>query len=438
MNTAPPTSPEQAAAERFAEAHFRWNFTVNVLDVAFFLLALSMVSQTTIMPLLVRELTDSTLAIGLIPAIASVGYLLPQLLIANYAEGLRRKKRFIQIISGIGERGPYLATGILVLTLGARAPEVVLVGFFLLLAITNTAAGLGTPPWYDLIAKAIPARRRGLWAGVSRGLGSLLGIGGATLAGRFLAEYGFPRGFAFCFFAATASLIISWIALSLNREPDSLVTKPRVSLTVYLRQLPAVLRRDRNYLRYLVARSVAVLGGMGTGFFMVYGADRFTIAGQMVGTLTGVLVGSQALGNLLLGAVADRLGHRAILAFGALTMAVAALSVLLAPSAAWLAVTFALVGLSTAAALVSSLNIILEFCAPEDRPTYIGLTNTLMAPATALTPLIGGALATAIGYGPMFGLAIVLAGLGGALLGFWVREPRRHTGHSGVGETADG
>ncbi|MGB9578161.1 MAG: hypothetical protein ACPL3S_02700, partial [Halothiobacillaceae bacterium] len=93
------------------EANLRWNFTVNVLDVAFFLLALSMVSQTTILPLLVRELTDSPLAIGLIPAIASVGYLLPQLLIANYAEGLRRKKRFIQIISGIGERGPYLATG---------------------------------------------------------------------------------------------------------------------------------------------------------------------------------------------------------------------------------------------------------------------------------------------------------------------------------------
>jgi MFS family permease len=432
MNATKPESLEQEEAERFAAANFPWNFTVNALDVAFFLLALSMVSQTTIMPLLVRKLTDSTLAIGLIPAIASVGYLLPQLLIANYAEGLRRKKRFIQIISGIGERGPYLATGILVLTLGERSPAVVLVGFFIFLAIANISAGLGTPPWYDLIAKVIPARRRGMWAGASRGLGSLLGVGGAALAGWLLAEFAFPRNFAFCFLAATVSLVISWIALSLNREPISAVTKPRVKLSAYLRQLPAILRRDANYLHYLVARSIAVLGGMATGFFMVYGVDRFGVQGQMVGILTAVLVGTQAVMNLLLGAVADRVGHRAILAGAAVVMGLAATSVLVIPSGAWLALTFALVGASTAGTLVSGLNIILEFCAAEDRPTYIGLTNTLMAPATTLAPLIGAALATVIGYRGMFVAAVVIALVGGALLGFWVREPRHVAGHAGA------
>ncbi len=54
----------ETALHRSGEANLRWNFTVNVLDVAFFLLALSLVSQTTIMPLLVRQLTDSTVAIG--------------------------------------------------------------------------------------------------------------------------------------------------------------------------------------------------------------------------------------------------------------------------------------------------------------------------------------------------------------------------------------
>jgi len=392
--------------------------------VAFFLLALSIVSQSTIMPLLVRKLTDSTLAIGLIPAIASVGYLLPQLLIANYAEGLRRKKRFIQIISGIGERGPYLATGILVLALGERSPAVALVGFFLLLGIANISAGLGTPAWYDLIAKVIPAERRGVWAGVSRGLGSLLGVAGAALAGRLLEDHGFPRGFAFCFFAASVSLVFSWFALSANREPDSIVTKPRVGLTTYFRKLPAILRRDRNYVHYLLARSVAVLGGMGAGFVMVYGADRFGVDGQTVGWLTGVLVGSQAMGNFALGAVADRIGHRLILAAAALLMALAALSVLWAPGIGWLAVTFALVGFSNAASLVSGLNIILEFCPAEDRPTYIGLTNTLLAPATTLAPIIGGALVSLFGYRPMFATAILLALLGGGLLGRWVQEPR--------------
>ena len=47
---------------------------------------------------------------------------------------------------------------------------------------------------------------------------------------------------------------------------------------------------------------------------------------------------------------------------------------------------------------VSSLNIILEFCDPADRPTYIGLTNTLLAPSIVMVPLIGAWLATVIGY----------------------------------------
>ena len=414
----------QEESQAFADANLRWNFTVNTLDVAFFLLGLSIISQTTIMPLLVRRLTDSTLAIGLIPAIYSIGYLLPQLLIANYAEGLRRKKRFLLIISGIGERGPYLAMGLLVLTLGARAPALTLIGFFLLLAMTAISAGLGTPPWYDLIAKVIPAQRRGLWAGVSRGLGSLLGIGGAALAGRLLTDYDFPLGFGLCFIAASVALVISWFSLSLNREPDSFVTKPRVKLTAYLRQLPGVLRRDANYLHYLIARSVAVLGQMSAGFIMVYGVERFGFQGQTVGLLTAVLVGSQAVMNLLLGAVADRVGHRAVLAFAALTMALATASVLVAPSETWMVVTFALLGASIAGNLVSGLNIILEFCAAEDRPTYIGLTNTLLAPATALAPIIGAALASLLGYQSMFATAVVLAIAGSALLIVWVREPR--------------
>ena len=422
MSINPPEASEQEATQRLVEANYRWNFIVNALDVAFFLLALSMVSQTTIMPLLVRQLTDSTVAIGLIPAISNIGNLLPQLLIANYSERLRRKKPFIMILSGIGERGPYLIIGILLLLFGTRAPGLVLIAFFGLLATTAASAGLGTPAWYDLIAKAIPARRRGLWAGVGRGVGSLLGVGGAALAGHFLAVNAFPRNFALCFFAASVALVFSWICLSLNRETDSTITKPRVTFATYLRQLPGILRRDGNYVHYLLARSLAVTGGMSAGFFMVYGVDHFGVPAQMVGLLTAVLVGSQALLNLLLGAIADRVGHKAILTISALCMGMATASVLVVPTGEWFVLTFALVGASTAGSLVSGLNIILEFCTSDDRPTYIGLTNTLLAPAT-LAPLIGAALTSTIGYRGMFVIALVAAVGGGLLLRFWVREP---------------
>jgi MFS family permease len=75
---------------------------------------------------------------------------------------------------------------------------------------------------------------------------------------------------------------------------------------------------------------------------------------------------------------------------------------------------------------VSRMNIILEFCAPEDHATYIGLTNTLLAPAM-LAPLLGGWLATWAGYRGLFLVATAFSLLGAVLLAFWVREPRDAT-----------
>jgi MFS family permease len=119
---------------------------------------------------------------------------------------------------------------------------------------------------------------------------------------------------------------------------------------------------------------------MATGFFMVYGTERFHIDGAGVGLLTAVLVGSIAVMNLLWGFIGDRFGHKIVLVCAAFAMALAALTAWFAVSQAWLIVTFILVGVYAGGDGVSAFNIILEFCAPEDRPTYIGLTSTLLAP----------------------------------------------------------
>ena len=95
------------SAKGLVEKNLNWNFSVNVLDNMFYALAISLVSQETIMPLLVNELTDSTIAVGLIPAIFSLSFLLPQLFVANHAERLPRKLPFVLLGSGLLQRLPY-------------------------------------------------------------------------------------------------------------------------------------------------------------------------------------------------------------------------------------------------------------------------------------------------------------------------------------------
>jgi MFS family permease len=415
---------DEANTRQDVEANLAWNLAVNLLDITMMMFALNLVSRATILPLLVSRLTPSRVAVGLVSAVYSLAYLLPQLLTASYAEGLRRKKPFVMLIGGLGERIPFLLMGVAVWGLAEPAPAVTVAVILFLLAVSGASNGVATPAWFDLIAKVIPVYRRGVWAGLGHSLGALLGMAGAGLAAWALSHWPFPRGFSLCFLAAFGAMVISWIGLALNREPDTPVAKPRSRLPQYLRELPGVLRRDANYARFLAARWVSSLGGMAAGFYIVYGSEHLRLGGAEVGFLTAVLTGSQAVMNVACGAVADRRGHKSVLLSASLAMALASIAAWAATSAGSLWVAFALLGTSLAGNAVSSMNIVLEFCRPEDRPTYIALTNTLLAPTTALAPLAGGWLATLLGYRAMFALASAVSILGATILALWTREPR--------------
>ena len=414
---------EQARFEEQVARHFRWNFVVNLIDAVFYSLGLNLVSQATIMPLLVSELTDSKVLIGLIPATYRVSYLLPQILTANYTERLRVNKPLVLLWGCVGERLPYLLIGLAVWGLASPAPAWALALFFLLWATTAASNGTITPAWYSMIAKVIPVERRGLWSGLGRGLGALLAIAGAKLSEAILTRWTFPANYAICFVLAFVAVMISFGGLALTREPASPTVKPRTGHWEYFRRLPALLKRDHNYVRYLVARTIAAVGAMAAGFLMVYGKERVPGALGQVGTLTAILVGSQAAMNVVWGLIADRMGHKVVLVGAAVAMAGAAGVALWVPSLAGLWMAFGLLGFSLSAESVSNMNIILEFCAPEDRPTYIGLTNTLLAPGM-LAPVLGGWLASRAGYAGLFVAAIVFSVLGGLVLAIWVREPR--------------
>ena len=185
--------------EEQSPKNFRWNAFVNGLDLVFLSLGSSLVSRETVLPVLVSTLTDSKLAIGLIPALYSVSYYLPQLLMANHAEQLRYKKPFVMFVGGLGERFPYLLIGLTLWFLAESAPHLTLLLLFLFLGVGAAASGMATPAWYDMIAKVIPVQRRGIWSGISNSLGALLAIGGALVVGTILERVAYPTNFTWIF-----------------------------------------------------------------------------------------------------------------------------------------------------------------------------------------------------------------------------------------------
>ncbi len=415
----------ESMLDRTADSNLTWNFTVNLVDIAFITLGISLVSRDTVLPVLVSTLTDSNLAIGLIAALYGLGIYLPQLFTANFTERLRYKKPFVMLVGSVGERLPYLLMGVAVWLFAVPAPQVALVLVLGCLAMSGFSAGAATPAWYDMIAKVIPVSRRGLWSGLGHGLGALMGIFGAFLVGWILDGYPYPANFTLLFVLAFGAVCLSFIGLALNREPPSEAVKDRVSNRTYFRQLPLLLRTRANYRRFFISRTTVILGAMATSFFIIYGSQRFGLDGAAIGLMTATLVASQALMSLVWGMIGDRAGHKVVLTSAAFALALAALNTLLAPTQGWLVLSFILLGMYSSGDAVSGLNIILEFAAPDDRPTYIGLTNTLLAPTIVLAPILGGWIATVAGFPALLVTAAAVASTGAFLLAFWVREPRQ-------------
>jgi len=80
-----------------------------------------------------------------------------------------------------------------------------------------------------------------------------------------------------------------------------------------------------------------------------------------------------------------------------------------------------LVGAAQAGYQLSGFTLVFSFSTPSERPTYIGVANTLLAPVAALGPLLAGWLAELAGYDALF-VALLAIGLIG-LLGLHWRVP---------------
>ncbi|MFZ6026204.1 MAG: MFS transporter [Chloroflexota bacterium] len=407
------------------ERDYRWNFTVNALDGASFWFGMSFFSSTIILPLFVSHFTDSPLAIGLIAFLGWGGILLPQLFVANAVERAPRKKFFPVTLGFFLERLPIFLIAPVVYFLATPRPFATLVLFFVLYAWTNFGTGLIVVGWQDMIAKIIPVEKRGRFFGITNFVGNGAGILGALGVPFVLERFAFPLGYVFAFTVTAVLIFLSWVFLSLTREPAVYSGKPVVSQLDYLRSLPAILQQDGNFRIYLFSQIVYALGNMGTGFLVVYAAQNWNLPDAEASGWTIALQIGLALSNLFFGFLADRKGHKLSLEICWLLNVLALILAILAPAPWWFFVIFFLRGAVNAGTMISGISIVYEFTDPENRPTYIGLANTIPGIVGSVAPLIGGWLAGVTTYRAMFVLAAIIGIAGWILLRFAVREPRK-------------
>ncbi len=409
--------------EESVRTHLKYNITVNLLDGAFYGLGWGFGSVGTIITLFVSRMTNSALLIGLIPAIHAVGWQLPQLFMANSISRLRRYKSMVLWIT-IHERLPYLGLALVALFMVALGNKAALVLTFIMLIWQGLGAGFTANGWQSMVAKIIPSDWRGTFFGTQAALANVLMSIAAVSAGYILDRVNDPLNFTVCFLLTVIGMGLSMLFMGLTREPvDHEKTIPEYQPSPWKGGLE-ILRRDRNFSAFLIVRLISQFATMGFAFYIVYGLRRFGMSDLTAGFLTAALTITSTIASALMGWLGDRLGHRAMLIAGSVAATLSSLLAWGAPSLNWLYMVFILSGLANVAYWTIGMAFTTEFGNEETRPTYIGLSNTLVAPFTIIAPLLGGWLADSAGFQATFMVSAV-GGLVGAGLLFWlVRDPR--------------
>ena len=378
------------------------NILFNLLDGGFFGFGLGFASFSTILPLFVAQLTNSAVLIGLIPAIHNVGWQFPQLLTAKWLSKMDRYKKVV-LLTTIHERLPFLGFAIIALLLPHLDKHLALVLTFALLVWQALGAGFTANGWQNLMSKIIPQDGLATFLGIQSALSNLLGGLSAFLAGLALSRM--PQDFAYpsVFFAAFFCFILSWISLAQTKEATH--TRPSLANTIESKPITvrAIFKKEKGFLSFLVSRFLSQFGMMGFAFYTIYAVEQLHMNTLTVGLMTSLLFITQTVANPILGRLADKWSRMGTMTIGGLCTVLSLVSALLIRSDGWLfAIPFILYGIANTAFWTVGMSITLNYGTIEEKPTYVGLANTLVAPATILAPLLGGVLADAFSYSTMF------------------------------------
>lgn len=382
-------------------ANLKYNYIVNLLDGGFFGLGTGITSFATVLPLFVSQLTDSALLIGLIPAIHNVGWLLPQLLTARKIASLQYLKPVV-LRNTIQERLPYFGLSLVSWFFAFKYPVLGIILIYALLVWQGLGAGITANAWQNLIGKIIPDDYRATFLGAQSSIANLLASVGAILSGYLLQKLPSPLDFTLCFLSTSIVMAISWFFLRLTREEPRIPAEENPIHSNLWIATKTVLKKDQPFVWFLLMRAISQIGMMAFAFYTVYAVHHLSMTEGQAGVLTSVLMATQMVANPLLGWLSDRWSRRGVLLLGSICALTSALLAWQAPGLSWFYLIMILTGFANVSFWTIGMAVTLQFGTVEERPMYVGLSNTIIAPFAILAPLIGGWLADNLSYSATF------------------------------------
>jgi MFS family permease len=405
-------------------------FILGVVNGVLFNLSEALIGGTTVLPIFISYLTTSKVLIGLSGTMGNAGWLMPQLVVANLIQHLKRKKP-IYVWAGVVRILCIWAIAVLVAYLVGSRAGLFLVLFFILYSVYTLAAGVAGIPFMDIVGRAVPSTRRGTFFGARLFFGGIA----AALAGMFvkkaLEAMAFPGNFAVLFLTASAVITVAIISFCLVSEPETTLKERRMPFRQFLLKGPFLLKNVRSYRWMLIVRIMLGVWGMALPFYIIFARERLALEPSAVGIFLSIQMVGMVISNILWGALSNRVGNKIVLelvsAVAVVSPVITILSNFVLPlqSTLGFGIVFFFLGFTLSGVTLGYSNYMLDVSPEAELPTYLGFMNTFIAPVLLLSSL-GGFVIERTSYEVLF-LTVIGAGIIALFFSLQLEEPRQNT-----------
>jgi MFS family permease len=392
-----------------------------------FTLVEALIAPSLVLAWFANRLGAPNVLIGLLPAIMSGGWFLPQLLVASRVAGVPRVMPWYRTVGII--RTICMAMLTLVTLLLAAYPDWLLLAFFVFYTTYAFSAGVSGIPWLEIVGKTIAPRRRGTFFGLRNFWGGALALlASAPLAAILSEEFMglfFPYNFVFLFGITTVGVGVGVWAWAAIKEPDGATSAPAHSVGEMVARGRHAVRTDRDFRLFLWARVLMALATVADAFYVVYATSELGAPPATVGLYVGALSIAALLSNFLWSPLADRASNRMLMVLTAGSFAAVPVSALVLFSLsgimdqallfALFSLVFILSGLALGASRIVNTNMLLTIAPPAERAVYVGFLNTILG-VVIFVPVLGGVMIDLAGFLSIFITSLALA-LGAVVLG---------------------
>lgn len=416
-----PTPPDYPKEQ---ELTLRKNLRMHLKDGSLYAFGMSFFGAQTIFPIFLKELGASTLAIGSIFALWTIGSNIPA---AFMAQRLKKQAMFRapMIKWGFYHRLMILICGVVALLVVGRIPTAVeVILFLLLLFLTAVFGSISGVPWFQVYTKTVPIKLRGRLIGLRQLIGGAAGALGGYVVGITIQLFSFPLNFSLLFFIGFGILMASWYYLARVEEQPAREKDRNIDTSIhFIADAKRILKSNKNFRHYLFADALILMSLSSVSFYSIFGIEKFSLSPSYGGTFSAIYMATSIVSNIIFGFSGDYYGHKVNIMGIALCSLSAAVIAILSPNVFIYGFVFSFLACAIQTQVISRMPFVAELCTERERPLYVGITNTLTAPSMLLGILFGWSIHY-IGYTTVFVIAALLAGGAFVVLLKKVVEPR--------------